>query len=414
MQIRTFALVAITIVIALATSAVAHATVVVGTGNPDVDIPAVQTAVNQGGAVTLEGRFSFDRPPTIPTPLVPATILVSTSVVISGARHASIEAGTIPFYVEAPGATVTIQNLHFVRPTNSAILVDAVSGLTIVSCKIEGIVPVPNKPSSGLWISTMGSALPTPNQPGHPEKISGRLVVANNEIDGTGGTAADNTLGITVFGVGQSPDNQVDIYVSGNEVRNITEPAINFRRIGGRAHVEENVIATGTLLGTAPRPEAIRVVNIGSYVIADNSIRCEWPDPDAIGIGVFSQFADWPMEDAVVVDNEVIMSPPEGMVFGAFSAGIDIRGFAQDNVVANNRIRGRARAAVAVDAFSGGTPDNTAFLLNRVDDFDAAVADMIVGTGVTNTLILGQRGTIDDQGINTAILPFRRKPTFGK
>src|SRR5215471_16065868 len=191
-------------------------TVVVGTGNPDVDIPAVQTAVDRGGEVTLEGRFSFDRRPTVPTPLVPATISVSTAVVITGARHARIEGGTIPFFVEAPGASVTIQALHFVRPKNSAILVDMVSGLTIASCAIEGIVPLPNTPNSGLWISTLGSKIPSPTQPGQPEKISGRLVITNNQIDAAGGTAADNVLGITVFGVGQSPDHEADIYVTGN------------------------------------------------------------------------------------------------------------------------------------------------------------------------------------------------------
>src|SRR6516162_11495526 len=124
-QIRTtLGLVVLTVIATLSLGAGAGAqTVVVGTGNPDVDVPAVQAAVDQGGEVTLDGRFSFDRPPTIPTPLVPATILVSTTVVITGAPHASIEAGTIPFYVQAPGASVTIQKLDFVRPKNSAILV---------------------------------------------------------------------------------------------------------------------------------------------------------------------------------------------------------------------------------------------------------------------------------------------------
>src|SRR5262245_13404952 len=42
-------------------------TVVVGTGNPDIDVPAVQAAVDQGGDVVLKGHFSFDRSPTIPT-----------------------------------------------------------------------------------------------------------------------------------------------------------------------------------------------------------------------------------------------------------------------------------------------------------------------------------------------------------
>ena len=107
----------ITVTIALSASAWAQATVVFGTGNPDVDVPAIQAAVNLGGEVVLRGHFSFDTPPTIPTALRAvgiqlATILVSKAVAISGAQDAIIEAGTILFYVAAPGATVTIQKDH--------------------------------------------------------------------------------------------------------------------------------------------------------------------------------------------------------------------------------------------------------------------------------------------------------------
>src|SRR5262249_52767627 len=78
--------------LALAASASAQ-TVVVGTGNPDLDVPAVQAAVNQGGEVILQGHFSFDSPPTVPTaPELAvltgglATVLVSKAVVISGTQ----------------------------------------------------------------------------------------------------------------------------------------------------------------------------------------------------------------------------------------------------------------------------------------------------------------------------------------
>jgi hypothetical protein len=391
-------------------------TVVSGTGNPDVDIPAVQAAVDQGGEVILKGHFSFDKPPTIPTVkgFPPATILVSRAVAISGGRGTRIEGGTIPFYVDAPDASVTLQRLRFVRPTNSAILVYAVSGLTIVSCKVEGIVPLPQMASSAIWITTTGG-IPNPADPGHPENISGRLLIADNDIDAAGGTVLDNVLGITVFSVGQSPDREVDIHVSGNDIKNVTEPAINFRRVGGRARVEANVITTGPVSSqTTPVPDAIRAVNIGSYVIAHNVIHSQWPDPDAIGIGVFSQFAAWPMESAIVIGNEITMLPPAGTIFGNLSAGIDVRGFARDNVVFNNTIRGRARAAVAVDVFRGGIPTNNAFDLNRFDDFEPSRADVFVGAGVTDTLILGQRGTVEDHGINTVILPLRGGPPSGE
>ena len=117
--------------------------VVIGTGNPEVDVPAIQAAVKLGGEVVLRGRFSFDTRPTIPTALQAvgiqlATILVSKAVAISGAPDASIEAGTIPFYVAAPGATVSIQKVRFVRPRKSAILVYAASGLVTLRAASTG------------------------------------------------------------------------------------------------------------------------------------------------------------------------------------------------------------------------------------------------------------------------------------
>ena len=395
--------------------------IVVGTGDPNTDVKAVQAAVDQGGEVVLKGHFSFNRPPMVRTATLfvggLATLLVSRAVAISGAQDedgemrredsemATIEGGTTPFYVEAPGARVTIRELRFIRPRGDAIFVYGVSGLVIASCKIEGLEPLLGG-GEGIDIVT-SPGIPMPTNPGKPESISGTLLIADNDIDLAGGTAQDNTIGILVFSVGV-PGAEVEAYVSRNKIKNTTEPAINFRRVDGRVYVERNMITTGSVSSQkAPRPEAIRVANTGLYLIAHNSIDCGWPDAEAIGIGVFSQFADWPMERAIVVDNDVTMTPPEGTVFGPLSAGINIRGFAQSNVALNNRIRGRARAALSVDAFKGGIPDSNALVLNRFDDFGASVADIFVGDLVTNTRIVGP-GTIEDHGVGTVVerVPF--------
>jgi len=397
-------------------ASVAAQTVVVGTGNPDVDVPAVQAAVDQGGEVILRGHFSFDRPPTVPTATAFvggfATVLVSRAVVISGTQdgdreRATIEGGTTPFYVEAPGASVTIQGLRFIRPKGDAIFVYAVRGLVIAACKIAGVEPLPGIGGDGIDIVT-SKGVPTPTSPGKPDNISGTLLIVNNDIDVAGGTAQDLTVGVTIFSVGV-PGAEVDVYVAGNKISNTTEPAINFRRIVGRAYIERNVITTGSLVGPATRPQAIRVVNTGSYLIAQNSIDCGWADANAEAIGVFSQFAAWPMGGAVVVDNDVTMSAPEGTVFGDFSAAIGVFGFTEGNVVLNNRIRGRARAALSVPVFPlpplvAAVPANNAFVLNRFDDFEASVADVFVGLGAINTRIVGA-GTVEDHGVGTIIVP---------
>jgi hypothetical protein len=295
-------------------------TVVVGTGDPDTDVPAVQAAVDQGGEVILQGHFSFDAEPTVLTALPPpygigAMVLVSRPVTISGApdasgEMASIEAGTVPFYVDAWEARVAIQGLRFVRPNGNGILVYRVSGLVIASCKFEGVDPL-GQGFSAIDINTNGP-VPTPDHPGSPENVSGTLLIVNNDID-VGATALFARLGVDIRSVGV-PGAEVDVYVSGNNIRNISEPAINMRRIVGRARVEGNVVTTGAVSGDAspPGPQVIRAVHLGSYLIAHNSIDCGWANPWAQGIGVYSPDAEWPIERAIVVDNDVTMSSPEG------------------------------------------------------------------------------------------------------
>lgn len=393
-------------------------TVVVGTGDPNMDIPAVQAAVDLGGEVILKGQFSFDRPPTVPTGTAfvggSATVLVSKAVTISGLRHdegdmTTIHGGTTPFYVDAAGSAVKIQGLRFVGPKGDAILVYAVNGLVIASCRIEGVETVSGG-GEGIDVIT-SQTNPTPTNPGKPGNVSGTLQIVDNEID-VGGTAQDSTVGVLIFSVGV-PGAEVEAHVSGNEIRNTTEPAINLRRVVGRAYVERNVLRTGTVAGTAARPQVIRVANTGSYLIARNSIECEWAHPEAEGIGVFTQFAQWPVERAIVVENDVTMSPPEGTVLQDFSAGIGVYGFANDSVVLSNRIRGRARAALLVRGFQGGIPANDAFVLNRFNDFEASAADVFVGDGATNTLIVGQ-GTVEDHGTGTQVVPLPDRPAASR
>jgi hypothetical protein len=104
----------------------------------------------------LRGHFSFDTPPTIPAALQAAgfpqaTILISKAVSISGASAerndvATIEAGTIPSYVDTPGASVIIAKIAICSPckcSNSRLFRDRPRHHF---CRIEGITPRPNAP----------------------------------------------------------------------------------------------------------------------------------------------------------------------------------------------------------------------------------------------------------------------------
>jgi hypothetical protein len=402
---------------ALARIAAAHPVVVTGTGDPNLDVPAVQTAVDHGGDVLLAGRFSFDRAPTAPAGAIyNRMVTVSTNVAISGmpdgqGEMPGISGGNWPFFIDAFGSHVEIRGLRFIGPKAGAIWVYGVSGLTISDCRIENVQPTAEfgaqanvaGPLSG-GIGVYGDpAPPSVNRPGHPENFSGTLTIANNDID-MGAPAGTTSLGIVIFAVGRSPDQEVDIYVTGNNVRNVSEPAINFRVVGGRAHMERNVVTTGPTAGA--NADAIRVVGAGSYLIAHNTIDCGWTEPSATGIDVFSQAAPNPPEaGAIIVDNDVIMSAPDGTAFGPNSAGIAIKGASGSNLVTGNRIRGRATAGLSILLVNGGLPANTSFVGNDLTGFQALQADVFVDTGATNTVVIGRQAKIEDHGSGTVVIP---------
>jgi hypothetical protein len=345
-------------------------------------------------------------------------VLVSKAVEISGIREArgemtTIDRGTWPFVVEAPGARVTIQGLRFVRPKAGAIQVNVVSGLVIADCRIEGLEPLPNPDmrgspvGMGIGISTTPKP-PSPSAPGRPEDVSGILSIVNNHIDAIGGTSNDLTLGILIFSVGKLPGQAVELYVSGNRINNVTERAVNVRQLGGRGYIDWNAITTGAISGAAVgvAPDAIHVFGTGSFVVAHNSIQSGWAK--GAGIRVHGGFAEWPVVGAIVVDNDVNMQAPADAAAGADGVGIEIRGAAQRNVVLNNRIRGRGRAALAVIAQSAGAPDNNELVSNGLEDFEASLAGVLVDTGVTGTRVVGQasgqKWKTQDGGVGTVIV----------
>ena len=324
------------------TGTVVAQTVVVGTGDPDIDIAAVQTAVDLGGAVTLRGRFSFDNPPTRhgTLPDLMATILVSKEVTISGAwdehgEMTTIVGGGIPFAVEARGAAVRIEKLRFRRPKLYGIFVHAASGLTIESCAIEALEPLPAPhPStglrfvSGIYVATL-LGLPSRTRPGNPENISGKLSILNNQISVS--EAAGQGLGIFVASVGVL-ERPVELEISGNTIRNTTQKGINVWQIGGRARIERNIVNTSVVYtGLAPDFVAgIHCACSGSYLIARNIITVA--DPNGAGIRIKGCSVGGATEGASITDNDVWMSAAEGAMLGVGSAGIEIKGLARGTV----------------------------------------------------------------------------------
>ena len=367
-----------------AASAMAQ-TVVVGTGDPDIDVAAVQTAVDRGGSVVLRGHFSFENPPTRhgTLPDLMATILVSKEVTISGAwdehgEMTTIHGGEIPFAVEARGAAVRIEKLRFLRPKLYGIFVDAVSGLTIESCGIENLEPLEGPGQStglrsgfGIYVATL-FGLPNRERRGNPGNISGKLSILNNQISVS--ETADQGMGVFIVSVGNL-EKPVEVEISGNTIRNATQKGINVWHIGGRARIEGNTVTTSVAY-TGPAPNyatGIHCACSGSYLIARNLIRMA--DPNGVGIRIKGCSLGGAIERASITDNDVSMSAAEGAVLGVLSAGIEIKGLARGTVVQGNRIRGRARVGLLVAPDKAGNPTGNTFDRNDQENFSSPLTE---------------------------------------
>jgi hypothetical protein len=343
-------------------------------------------------------------------------VTVSKSVFISGSPDANgdmptISGGNWPFFIDAAGARVSIRGLRFVGPKAGAIWVYAVAGLSIANCRIEGVI---STAEFGVQAGVGGTNLaggiavfgdphpPSVNFPGHPENFSGGMEIVNNYIDMAGQPAALH-LGITFFSVGTSPDREVDIHIARNTVLNVTEPAIDLGFISGRILLERNRITTGSVSGPAMNPDAVRILGSGRYLITHNSIDCGWPEPTATGLNVYGNIRS-SSNSAVVIDNDVTMSAPEGIAFATNSAGIEIGGVAAGAAAINNRVRGRAAAALSVYDRSGNIPADTTLIGNDFVGFQGSIGDVFVDAGVSGTVIVGPQMRIEDRGSSTTVV----------
>src|SRR5262249_36660212 len=130
---KSFVFVALIAAFLTRPSAASAQVLLVGTGDPGIDVPAVQDAVNTSEAVLLQGIFSFA--PGAPVP----AITISRGVRIAGVpdeqgEMPTIAGGTQPFVIAAPGAEVAIEGLHFESSVGTAIWIQAAGDVTIANC----------------------------------------------------------------------------------------------------------------------------------------------------------------------------------------------------------------------------------------------------------------------------------------
>lgn len=373
------------------------ATVVVGQSDFFQDLPAVQTAVDQGGDIVLKGVFIFRNT---------ETVMVRKGVNLKGT--ATINGGAPPFTVKTSQA-VTIEGLTFNGATKTAVEVQSVSGLRIASCTIKSVGAVEAGQVRPVAVGIVISQLSLdPETDGPIGPVTGNLEIVNNDIN-VGGTDQELTLGIFFTGTGTQASNAI-ISISGNTIRNTTRHGIDLRNIVGSAIIEKNTVNTGAIGAQIPDSQTdqfvngIRCLGAGTYTIHDNDVTCDFPN--AAGIRLQGS-PTIPIKNAQVFGNRLFMNVGTvEALFGPESAAIEIRRGCTNASVHENTIHGNARAALSLVATGDGVspaPDGSSLSFNNVDDFKRPKL-LFIGLGVNGTTIQGYAGKIENHGKNTNII----------
>jgi len=374
---------------------------VVGTGDPIQDAANVQTAVDAGGVVSLWGSFDFSGMET-GSPLRVVTVRSSVDVIgIPDGDGAlpTLRGGQEAFFIDAPSADVSIEGLHLVDQTFSAIHVASVGSARIEGCRIEGVRPqfLPAQAQFvAIGIIIAGSLV--------PGAVVGSVEVVGNDVDVTG-AATDSTLGIygqvvTVAGVGQ-----VDrVTIARNRVTNATGHGIDLRSLGSAAIavIERNevTVATSARSGEPGPPDrlitGIRCLGVGTYTIRENSVTTH--HANAAGIRLQSTVG------ASVERNQVYLALAEETAPLGQAAGVQLIRGALANLVCRNAVHGRGWSAVSVSGPPAGTSQGNLLVRNDHAGLGATFADVDVGAGVLDTTIVGEDGLVVDSGAGTVRL----------
>ncbi|MEY2668605.1 MAG: hypothetical protein RJA59_1243 [Pseudomonadota bacterium] len=384
---------------------------VIGTGDPALDVPAVQSAVAAGGEVTLVGTFDFG---------ATGRVLITRDVDIRGKDRAVVKGGFFTFYsplpplpVPAPGPAIGIRDLVFDGALRSPIHLAYARSVEIHGNHIRNVRPFVTPPNpavpipgfalqAGIMLGTYHDYRPA----AVPGAFTGRVTVSGNHLDLTG-TAPAQTLCQGVFlGRGWG----VTVRVAGNTIsgcsRNAIEILDNARGEAGEGRIDvvENRIHAPAIGVPYPTPNRPNGIIIGWFFdptgaidparnlphrVAGNEIVCD----GQFSTGIFANSAGVSIRENAI------------SVAGTGAYGIALA--SPGGRLAENRIEGSGRAAIALLPFFPAlpqiTPAGNRLACNDVSGFTSSVADLILG-GNAN-VVRGFEGSILDQGAGNQVRP---------
>lgn len=401
--------------LAQATSVAAGATVS-GANDADIDVQAVQSAVDRGGTVFLKGEFDFGET---------GSVSITKDVDIIGqtddaaTSRPKIKRGHVTFKsvrTEPPlaGPKITINNIEFEGASWTPIYIAHASGVTIVGNKISQVRPASYAPEGrkpfqvqhGIVIGTWLSLRLERREPYQPEAVTGIVRIEENEID-LANDAPANTLGLGTLLIQTTG---VTASIARNTIRNASRNCIealdNYRASNGSGAIviadnqlETNVegipvpspmtpngIMAGYFLDAKAATDPLRVIG---HTILHNTLRTH--GRTSWGIGVL-------LDGALVRDNQIVI---EG------SEAVGIHNTGSRAYIGQNSIEGIGVAGVRLGPYATMTASHNELFGNQFEQFKASTSDVVISKGASNNRVAGRNGSIVDLGSSNQISGLR-------
>ena len=424
-------------------------TVVVGQNDPDpnVDVRAVQEAVDQGGSVLLVGTFNFGDSGRV---LLHRDVDISGEIGRRGNPVTKIHGGDWPFYSPLPtevpttgcpvepreaGPKVSVQYIHFDGAKGVAVHLAYTGGASIHHNRVTGmrgrifniVNGFPNFRRSGVLIGPLDSRARNCFQI-TPQLVSGSIKVLDNFFDSTivdpigvevpCNTNVERPCNTNAGAVFMAFINGADIRIENNRsvgcTRNciVVLDAIADTTPGGRGSlvIAGNSVISDVKVGfTGPGPRAPVGIDASMFfnavlgrdpnmqhiptLIADNYVELN----GETSVGISSAF-----NGAVVQGNSVVIhaDPTKAALL---SGGVTVA--TSHQVILNNRIAGKATYAIRIGGNVVMPRIHNLVQKNKMKPatFTAFSSDYLLDVEAAFNTIEGKFGTVIDNGHDNTI-----------
>ena len=392
----------------------AYDSVVTGQNNAEIDVKAVQEAVDKGGTVLLKGAFNFGQK---------GQVKIKNDVEVNGESdgegrpltkisggfwsfHSPLPTTDLP--LPGPGPKVKIKNIHFDGAIWTPMHFPYISGAEISGNKVTNVQPFPI-----AWKWPGGEKLPVSagvlfgtlfahQEKNLPGATTGLLIVENNKID-LRCKNPDKAMGQGVFFIRTWG---AKIEIRKNKIRNVSRNSIetldNYLDEEGRGSVliAENNIVTPAVGIPFPSPLTPNGIIVGWFL--DTSAASDpTKNPKITVIRNFVQTnGDTSMGIVSLTDGTAILGNRVEVKGGSKSSGIGQLG--SNGFIARNKIDGTGAFALRALPYKEFKGSGNTFAWNDVSEFKAAVADFLC-VGNKNTIV-GAKCNVVNKGKSNKML----------